>query len=114
MVRFETRKKILLVTPGGEIDAHNAERMRPAIDAAFEKSPCTHMIFDFGQVGFMESSGIGMLIGRYKQAEKRGGALALVNMSDAMARLFTLSGLAKIIRHFPSREEALAAFGGVS
>ena len=110
MVHLETRQKVLFIAPEGEIDAHSAERMRATIDAAFEKSPCTYMVFDFAKVGFMDSSGIGMLIGRYKQAEKRGGALALANMSEPMTRLFTLSGLAKIIRRFPSTEDAFAEF----
>jgi len=112
MVQVETRQKVLFITPTADIDAYSAERMRATVDATFEKSPCTHMVFDFGKVSFMDSSGIGMLIGRYKQAEKRGGALALVNMNEQMTRLFTLSGLAKIIRQFPTVEEATHAFAG--
>lgn len=110
MVQLETRLKVLLVTPTVEIDAYSTERMRTTIDTAFEKSPCTHMVFDFAKVNFMDSSGIGMLIGRYKQTEKRGGALALANLNEHMMRLYTLSGLAKIIFQFPSVQDAIAAF----
>jgi stage II sporulation protein AA (anti-sigma F factor antagonist) len=114
MFHLETREKVMVVAPSVEIDHHSAERIRNAVDAAFEKSPCTHMVFDFTKVGFMDSSGIGMIIGRYKQTEKRGGALALAHMNEAMTRLYTISGLAKIIRHFPSVEEALTALKGGS
>jgi stage II sporulation protein AA (anti-sigma F factor antagonist) len=112
MFQIDTRGKVMVISPTVEIDAHSAERLRSSIDAAFEKSPCTHMVFDFGKVGFMDSSGIGMLIGRYKHAEKRGGGLALANMSKEMTRLYTISGLAKIIKNFYSTEDAVTAFKG--
>ncbi|MCL2202406.1 MAG: anti-sigma factor antagonist [Defluviitaleaceae bacterium] len=112
MLHIDTQGKVMLVSPSVEIDAHSAERLRSAIDAAFEKSACMYMVFDFSQVRFMDSSGIGMLIGRYKQAEKRGGALALANMGDEMNRLYTISGLAKIIKSFPTTQDALATFVG--
>jgi len=112
MLHQEIRKKVLILSPTAEIDAHSTERLRTTIDHAFEKSPCTHMVFDFANVGFMDSSGIGLLIGRYKQAEKRGGSVALVNLSAEMKRLYTLSGLAKIIASFPTMDEALAHVKG--
>ena len=99
----------LIARPDVEIDHHSAERMRVQVDAAFEKSSCRHIIFDFSQVTFMDSSGIGMIIGRYKNAEKRGGKMALTGMSDEMGRLFTISGLAKIITRTDTVEEALEA-----
>ncbi|MCL2499377.1 MAG: anti-sigma factor antagonist [Defluviitaleaceae bacterium] len=112
MTGIDIYEKVLVVSPAVEIDAHSAERLRFAVDAAFEKSPCINMIFDFAKVGFMDSSGIGMLIGRYKQTEKRGGGLALVNMNNEMTRLYTISGLAKIIKNLPSLDEAIAALRG--
>jgi anti-sigma F factor antagonist len=82
---METLGKVMVVSLKTEIDAHSAERLRAVIDAAFEKSPCTHMVFDFEHVGFMDSSGIGMIMGRYKNAEKRGGK------TDAFVRAFRLA-----------------------
>jgi len=97
----------LVARPASEIDHHSAERMRGQIDAAFDMSSCRHMVFDFSGVSFMDSSGIGMIIGRYKNAEKRGGRLVLAGMSDDMGRLFHISGLAKIITRTNTVEEAL-------
>jgi len=96
----------LIATPSSEIDHHSAERMRGQIDIAFDNSSCRHIIFDFSGVNFMDSSGIGMIIGRYKNAEKRGGRLALAGMNNEMGRLFQISGLAKIITRTASIEEA--------
>ena len=96
----------LIAKPECEIDHHSAERLRGQIDAAFDKSSCRHIILDFSGVNFMDSSGIGMIIGRYKAAEKRGGRLALAAMSDEMGRIFQISGLAKIITRTATVQEA--------
>ena len=103
---------VLIAKPACEIDHHSAERLRGQVDAAFDKSSCRHIIFDFSGVTFMDSSGIGMIIGRYKNAEKRGGRLALAAMSDEMGRLFQISGLAKIITRTATVEEALLDLSG--
>ena len=100
----------LVARPDCEIDYHSAERLRVQVDAAFDKSSCRNIIFDLSGVSFMDSSGIGMIIGRYKNAEKRGGRLALAGMSDEMGRLFQISGLAKIITRTATVDEALQIF----
>ena len=106
-VQINIQGNALVAKPDCEIDHHSAERMRGQIDAAFDNSSCRHIVFDFSCVEFMDSSGIGMIIGRYKNAEKRGGRLALAAMSEEMARLFHISGLAKIITRTATVEEAL-------
>ena len=101
----------LIARPDCEIDHYSAGQLRVQVDAAFEKSVCKHIVFDFSQVSFMDSSGIGMIIGRYKSAEKRGGKLALANMSDDIARIYQISGLAKIITKAASVDEAVQQLG---
>ncbi|MCL1864104.1 MAG: anti-sigma F factor antagonist [Defluviitaleaceae bacterium] len=109
---IQIKGKVLVVALMGEIDHHAAERLRVQIDSAFEKSSCRHIIFNMGEVTFMDSSGIGMFIGRYKKAESMGGKLVLSNMSEAVMKLFNMSGLAKIITHENSLEEAIKKHGG--
>jgi len=106
VLNYDIKAATLVARPQAEIDHHTAERMRVQIDAAFEKSSCRHIVLDFTDVNFMDSSGIGMIIGRYKNAEKRGGKMALAGMSKEMTRLFTISGLAKIIAQADTVEEA--------
>ena len=101
----------LVARPDCEIDHYSASQLRVQVDAAFEKSVCKHIIFDFSRVSFMDSSGIGMIIGRYKSAEKRGGRLVLVNMSDDIARIYQISGLAKIITKAATVDEAVQQLG---
>ncbi|MCL2360411.1 MAG: anti-sigma factor antagonist [Defluviitaleaceae bacterium] len=108
-LKIEIMGTALLAQPDCEIDHHSAERLRAQIDAAFEKSSCRHIILDFSKISFMDSSGIGMVIGRYKNAEKRGGRLYITGMNGDMGRLYNISGLAKIITRTDTVEDALEA-----
>ena len=111
-LEIDIRERTLLAMPKGELDHLQAERLRVQIDTAFDRSPCKNILLDMEDVSFMDSSGIGMIIGRYKNAEKRGGKLVLANMCDSVERLFELSGLAKIIKRATTVENAIALLGG--
>ena len=104
--------RVLIAAPEGELDHLQAERLKSQIDAAFEKSPCKHIVLDMGKVSFMDSSGIGMIIGRYKNVEKQGGQLALANMNETITKLFEISGLAKIVLRAKTLSNALELIGG--
>ena len=105
--------RVLAAALAGELDYHKAERFRTQIDAAFEKSSCRHILLDMGGVSFMDSSGIGMIIGRYKKAEMRGGRLVISGMSAPIAKVFEVSGLAKIVTRAENEAQALKMLGGV-
>jgi len=113
-MKIDIRERTLIALPVGELDHLQAERLRVQIDTAFDRSVCKNILLDMQGVSFMDSSGIGMIIGRYKNAEKRGGKLALANMSDTVSRLFELSGLAKIILRAKTVDEALLTLGTTS
>jgi len=109
---IDIQGRILVANLSGELDYHQAERIRTQIDAAFDKSSCRHILLNMAEVSFMDSSGIGMIIGRYKNAEKRGGKLVLAEMNASITRLFELSGLAKIVLREDTTQNALARLGG--
>lgn len=111
-MQIDIQGRILTAALSGELDYHQAERSRSQIDAAFEKSACRHILLDMKNVSFMDSSGIGMIIGRYKKAETRGGQLILASMSDAVMKLFEVSGLAKIVSRVENVETAINMLGG--
>ena len=106
-LKIEISNATLLARLACEIDHHSAERLRVQIDSAFDKSSCKHIVLDFSDVSFMDSSGIGMIIGRYKNTEKRGGRLTIAGMNNDMARIYNISGLAKIINRADTIEEAM-------
>ena len=110
-MQYTQKGKSLCVQLEGEIDHHSAQKIREAIDKTFEPTDCRLIIFDFSKVSFMDSSGIGMIIGRYKNAKKRGGTVAIAGMNPELGRIFQISGLAKIINSYASVSEAEAALG---
>ena len=111
-LQVDIQGRVLIANLEGELDHHQAERLRTQIDLAYEKSPCRHLVLDMEGVNFMDSSGIGMIIGRYKNTEKRGGQLALSSMNSTISRLFDISGLAKIVMRSETTNDALSVLGG--
>ena len=105
-------ERTLVAAIKGELDHVEAEKLRPQIDTAFDNSPCKHIIFDMGGVQFMDSSGIGMIIGRYKNAQQRGGQVVITNMTLPITRLYEISGLKKIILSADTVDAGLNLVGG--
>lgn len=98
MVRYIVDDGALIVSLDGELDHHFASTAKEAIDREYSRCGARDIVFDFSRVGFMDSSGIGMIIGRYKQVSKRGGFVYAKGMNDGLFRIFEISGLHKIVR----------------
>ncbi|MDR0404958.1 MAG: anti-sigma factor antagonist [Oscillospiraceae bacterium] len=77
----------------GDIDHHTAKLIREAIDDYITKKRPSTLYLDFGRVRFMDSSGIGLIMGRYKNIKLLGGELWVVGASDSTKRIIKLSGL---------------------
>ena len=80
----------------GEIDHHIAPQLRGQIDARCESLRPARLVLDFGRVGFMDSSGIGLVMGRYRMISLLGGRLEVVNIPENLRKIFVLSGLEKL------------------
>lgn len=105
------KDKTLYIHLEGELDHYSIIGVKEKIDTAFEPTDCRWMIFDFSKVTFMDSSAIGMIIGRYKNAKERGGTIAIAGLNPSVARIFQISGLAKIIDSYGTVEEAEQVLG---
>jgi stage II sporulation protein AA (anti-sigma F factor antagonist) len=99
--------RILIIKLDGDVDHHAVEKYKDKIDNEYERNNCKHIVFDFAQVGFLDSSGIGMIIGRYKNAMQKNGRTAVAGMGDCVSRIYSMSGLAKIIEQYDSLSEAV-------
>lgn len=77
----------------GEIDHHVAPSIRGEIDAKCESCRPHKLILDFSKVGFMDSSGVGLVMGRYRMISLLGGRLEVVNVPPNLKKIFVLSGL---------------------
>lgn len=87
----------LTVTVSGEIDHHNAAIMRYEADEAIQSSLSPNVRIDFGEVTFMDSSGIGFVMGRYRLVSSYGGNVEVINLTDRIYKMMKLAGLEKIV-----------------
>lgn len=96
-IKFENKDKQLIFEITEEIDHHIAEQIRRKMDNEIERYMPKKIVFDFNQVTFMDSAGIGMLIGRYKVIRRQGGIAELKNVKPSIKKIFEMCGLLKII-----------------
>lgn len=82
----------------GEIDHHNAADLRRKIDEAVTASHPTMLVLDFKNVSFMDSSGIGLIMGRYKLISSEGGELAIINTSPQIGKVMRLAGMDRLAK----------------
>ena len=90
----------------GEIDHHGAGSLREEIDGMLERIRPDTLILDFRDVTFMDSSGIGMVLGRNRKMEFLGGKTYVTGISPSVDRIFSMSGLYRIISKYQERNEA--------
>ncbi len=81
----------------GELDEHAAENARRKMDCAIQQNSYTAIIFDLARLSFMDSTGIGVLIGRYKLARKQDKKVYVRNLSTTVDKIFRMSGIYEII-----------------
>ncbi len=99
-IKIDVIKNFLVLNLYGEIDHHNAGEIREKLDKELEKTKLVNLIFNFKDITFMDSSGIGMVIGRYRILQSRGGTVCVTNLSKEVYRIFEISGLFKIINNY--------------
>lgn len=82
----------------GEIDHHSAVQVRTELDSiVYEERPNT-LILDLSAIEFMDSSGLGLVMGRYALMQRLGGQLRLCNPHERIAKIFELAGLERMIQ----------------
>ena len=82
----------------GELDHHSAKEMREAIDSAVELNMPTLLILDFKDVSFMDSSGIGLVMGRYRNLVKSGAELHITGATPQIYKMLKLAGIEKLAK----------------
>lgn len=81
-----------------EIDHHTAKRIREAVDERLIAARPRELVFDFSGVGFMDSSGIGLVLGRVEKAERVDACVKITGLSPTLRKLFRISGIEKLER----------------
>ena len=110
-IELEVKHNVLCIRLAGELDHHTAEELRHKVTVMLEENPINHIVLNLGKLSFMDSSGLGVILGRYKQIKNGGGEMVVCSISPAVERLFEMSGLFKIIRQENDEDYALQTLG---
>ncbi|GAA0481558.1 anti-sigma F factor antagonist [Virgibacillus sp. MSP4-1] len=113
-VQFESKHQVLLVRLTGELDHHTSEDLKQQWQSEMKKSDIQHVVVNLEDLSFMDSSGLGVMLGRYKEVQELGGEMVVCSISPSVKRLFELSGLFKIVRLEEDEAEALKNLGVAS
>lgn len=89
--------KLLIIRITDEIDECSVQKIRRKADYEIERYMPKRVVFDFDSVTFMDSAGIGLLIGRYKLANMMGGKVELTNLTQSVKKIFEMCGVLKLI-----------------
>nr|WP_245339003.1 anti-sigma F factor antagonist [Paenibacillus shirakamiensis] len=107
-MELEKHRDALIVRLSGELDHHTAESVRLKLDEEILRGRCRHIVFSLKALEFMDSSGLGVILGRYKLIKQKGGRMAVCDVNASVYRLFDMSGLFKIMPVFDNEGLALS------
>lgn len=110
-VEYKEKGKILIVRLRGELDHHTSGNLRTQLEEKIQQEGFTHLILNLKDLSFMDSSGLGVLLGRYKQLAAKKGEMMVCAMNPTISRILELAGIFKIIAAKETEEEALSSLG---
>jgi len=97
----------LVAVVKGELDDNNAANIREELDKAIMQSTVRNLVFDFSELDFMDSSGIGVIIGRYKNIQNVNGMVAIAALTPQVEKIIKMCGIEKIIKTYDTVTEAI-------
>ena len=96
-ITYEERGETLVVHIGGEIDHHSAVCVRTEIDESIIAKKPTRVLLELSGVDFMDSSGLGLIMGRFALQKRCGGTLAVLDPSPAVMKMIKLAGMDRML-----------------
>ena len=96
-VEIEIKGETMIAKLIGELDHHTAASIREQIDNSAELNMPSLLILDFEKLSFMDSSGIGLVLGRYRNLSKRGAELKVIGVSPQIYKVMRLSGIERLM-----------------
>lgn len=109
---YTVKGDCLIIHFENELDHHLTEQIRDTIDSIIDRKRIRNIIMDFENQGFMDSSGIGFIMGRYKRIAPGRGRIYVTNLGRGLERIFKIAGLYTITVPKDSVEAALYEAGG--
>ena len=104
-IAYETRGESLVIHVGGEIDHHSAVRVRTEIDERIIALHPSRVLLELSAVDFMDSSGLGLIMGRLALLKRFGGTLSILDPSAAVMKMVKLAGMERMVTILRSKEK---------
>lgn len=105
MLSHMQKKDVLIVRLEGELDQCSASGIRRELDQLLQNPSIRHLVLDMEKMPFMDSSGIGVILGRYRTLSLRSGSVSVMRMSPQVRRVYDLSGMAQVIAVIDEKED---------
>ncbi len=96
-IKLEYAMPTLIAKISGEIDHHTASEMREILDREIDMNNIKNLVLDFKNVTFMDSSGIGVIVGRFKRIDALGGKMLIIRPTPQVDKILEISGIKKIL-----------------
>lgn len=104
--------RILVCYLAGELDLQAATSLRQELERELDAPMVEQLLLDLSRVTFMDSSGLGVILGRYRQVTDLGKGMAIAGASPAVRRVLELGGLGRLVPFYPTVADALQANAG--
>lgn len=109
LLDYRLTGRTLVVRLQGELDLVAAEEFRRIVEKALDQTEARTLLLNLGQVTFIDSSGLGAILGRYRRMTQNQGQVIMAGAGPSLRPILEMSGLMQIIPHYASEGEALAA-----
>ena len=104
---YEAREQMLVIHLPKELDHHNCRNLKRDTDLLLAENYINRIVFDFTHTSFMDSSGIGVLLNRYKQMAAGRGTVAYYGAGPQVRRILEMGGVSRLIKGYEDRESAI-------
>lgn len=104
---YQRDRNTLTIQIEGELDHHTSNQVKEELDKVIEDISIQNLVFDFKDLYFMDSSGIGVILGRYKIINKRQGTIYIKNVNPHINKILDVSGLYNIVKMIYNNDKEL-------
>lgn len=105
-ISTHVRKEYLVIRAEGEFDVHAADEFKQTVDNALAICGARNLALSLKGVTFIDSSGVGAILSRYKKVRQLGGEVVVMNLQPQVARVLELSGLFRLLKVYSSEKQA--------
>lgn len=107
MESYEVSNGVMIIYLPKELDHYAAEKLKKKTQKVFDTERIMHLIFDFERTEFMDSSGIGLITGRFRRVYDNGGNVYVVNVSNGIDKVLLMSGIYRIVTRKETKEDII-------